>query len=86
MPGIGLKQTEIDAAFGLADLRAQFPPILDTKALAAMLGRPVKTVRAWLAKGRFKNAAIKRGKEYTIWRDRAIAQWFNGAEWHEIND
>jgi len=60
---------------------AQFPPILNTSQLAALLGISSKTIYEWIAKGRLDGAFRKRGKHLLIWRDRAIDIMFNGKEW-----
>ena len=57
------------------------PPILSPAQLAALCGLSVKTVYQWLAQGRLDGAFRKRGKHVLLWRDRAVAIIFNGAEW-----
>jgi excisionase family DNA binding protein len=63
------------------ELGGQFPPILSPEQLAHLLGKSVKTVYDWMAKGRLEGAYRKRGKHALIWRDRALDILFNGTDW-----
>jgi len=60
----------------------RFPPILSPEQLAELLGKSVKTVYEWMAKGRLDGAYRKRGKHALFWRDRALDIIFNGKEWN----
>ena len=57
------------------------PPILSPQQLADVLGKSVKTIYDWLAKGRLDGAYRKRGKHCLIWRDSALDILLNGKEW-----
>lgn len=50
--------------------------------LASLLQISVKTIYEWAAKGRLDGAYRRRGKHVRIWRDRAIAIFFNGKDWN----
>jgi hypothetical protein len=41
----------------------------------------VKTVYAWIEAERLGGCIRQRGKHVLIWRDRAIAELFNGPQW-----
>ncbi|HVK08498.1 MAG TPA: helix-turn-helix domain-containing protein [Gemmataceae bacterium] len=56
-------------------------PVMSPDEFAEFVGLSVKTVYEWLARGRFSNAARRRGKHVLIWRDRAISELFSGPDW-----
>ena len=78
MPPIGLQPDDIEKAFA-QDPR--FPAVLSVAQAAELLGRPADTIRLWIAQGKLKGAARKRGKAHFIWRDRLIKIIFDGPEW-----
>ncbi len=75
-----LSRAEIAKAF-IGEMGEEFPPILNLEDVARLLRRPVKTVREWMNKGRFKGCFRKRGKKLSFWRDRVVELFFNGPDW-----
>ncbi len=75
-----LSKGEIAEAFR-GEMGETFPPILNLEAVARLLCRPIKTVREWISKGYLKGCFRKRGKRFSFWRDRVVAQIFNGPDW-----
>jgi excisionase family DNA binding protein len=75
-----LTDDEIRAAFATG-AGPPIPPILSPAQLADLIGISVKTVYAWIAAGRLDGCFRKRGKHVLIWRDRAVAELFDGATW-----
>lgn len=63
------------------EMGERFPPIMSPSQLAELLGKRVKTIYEWMAKGRLDGAYRKRGKHALIWRDRALDILFNGKDW-----
>lgn len=84
--GINLKPAEVAAAFGDEDLRRAFPPILDVKRLAELLGKSPKPIYGWIEKGRLDGTFRKRGKGHLLWRDRVLDRLFNGPDWESDDD
>ena len=82
--GIKLSPSEIRSAFDSAELRAQFPPILNVTDAVRLLRLPSrKTLYVWIARDRLNGAFRKRGKHLLFWRDRLIDIIFNTPEWSE---
>ncbi len=79
-PARTLSTAEISQAFA-PDGGSPLPPIVSPQQLAAACGVSVKTIYQWIAQGRLDGAFRKRGKHNLIWRDRAIANLFNGPDW-----
>jgi hypothetical protein len=82
--GPKLTSGEIRSAFDSAELRTQFPPILNVADSVRLLRLPSrKTLYAWIAKGRLDGAFRKRGKHLLFWRDRLINIIFNTQNWSD---
>lgn len=77
---IHLKKDEIRAAF-TQELREEFPPFMDVKAVARMLGKSPKIIHNWWEAGRLKGTGRRQGKCLFFWRDRVIDKIFNGPDW-----
>lgn len=75
-----LTKDEIERTFA-GTTGKQTGPILSPQQLADLLGLSVKTIYEWIARGRLDDSFRKRGKHLLIWRDRALKQIFNSAEW-----
>jgi excisionase family DNA binding protein len=65
----------------VAELAAKYPPVMSPKQLAEQLGKSLKTVYEWMARGRLDGAYRKRGKHVLIWRDKTLVVLFTGKEW-----
>ena len=55
--------------------------ILTVDELSALTGVAKSTLYQWIAQGRLDGTFRKRGKAILFWRDRVIAQLFNGPNW-----
>ena len=49
--------------------------------LAELVGRSIKTIYDWNAKGRLDTVLRKRGKHCYVWRDGFLNLFMNGANW-----
>ena len=76
-----LTQNEIARPFS-GDQAQLYPAVLSPQQLALLLGKSVKTIYDWMAKGRLDGSYRKRGKHVLIWRDRALDIIFNGKDWN----
>jgi hypothetical protein len=59
----------------------RFPPCLTRKQVAELLGKSVKVIDFWKAKGRLDSTFRKRGKHLFFWRDRILDVIYNGKDW-----
>lgn len=55
---------------------------LTTKEAAELLGVNPKTLNSWRNAGYLEGTYRKRPGDDRYWRDRLIAHYFNGPEWH----
>lgn len=62
-------------------IAAGYPPVVSPRQFSEILGLSRKTVYQWLAQGRLRGAARKRGKHVLILLDAALTLVFEGEEW-----
>jgi excisionase family DNA binding protein len=72
-----LTAREVAQAFGDPLWAAQYPPILTTEQVAALLQIPKQTLYDWSARGLLKNCCRKTGKHLRFFRDRLVTLLFN---------
>ena len=59
----------------------EFPPLLNTKQAAALLGVSAKTIDKWKNAGLLEGTNRKRGSKVRYVRDKLLDVFFNGTDW-----